>query len=346
LSKPGSATRTTRRRTTIALLTGALTLALSAAAPLPTAVAQPAPEEHCDPAASAPAAARVGWGREKGLVQDPNSVTASEAAAIDARLSRDIDRMIDRGRLRANGRLGRGGQIVIDTHIHVITAEDGTGAVEESQIEQQMEAINDGYAGRTAPRAAWSPFRFEIASIDVTANDAWYDWGFTETFEEDAETVAAKRALRRGGQDDLNIYIADLQFGLLGYATFPGEGDPTLDGVVLLNGSLPGGYAAPYNEGDTATHEIGHWLGLFHTFENGCTFPGDYVPDTPYQAMSDAVFYCGDNPEFGDDTCADLPGKDPVHNFMSYGTDECLDHFTPLQTVRQVAMWLRERARG
>jgi hypothetical protein len=346
LSKLGSATRSARRRTTITLLTGALTLAISAWAPLSTVAAQPTLEDHCDPEASAPAAARVGWGREKNHVHDPNSVTASEAAEIDARLFRDIDRLIDKGKLRANGKLARGRQIVVDTHVHVITAEDGTGAVEEGQIEEQIEVINDSYAGRTARHAAWSPFRFELASIDVTANDAWYEWGFTDTFEEDAETVEAKRALRRGGQDDLNLYIADLQFGLLGYATFPGEGDPTLDGVVLLNGSLPGGYAAPYNEGDTATHEIGHWLGLFHTFENGCTFPGDYVPDTPYQAMSDAVFYCGDNPEFGDDTCADLPGKDPVHNFMSYGTDECLDHFTPLQTVRQVAMWLRERARG
>jgi hypothetical protein len=345
LSKLGSATRSKRRRTTIPLLTGALTLAISAWAPLSTVAAQPTLEDHCDPEASAPAAARVGWGREKNHVHDPNSVTASEAAEIDARLFRDIDRLIDKGKLRANGKLARGRQIVVDTHVHVITAEDGTGAVEEGQIEEQIEVINDSYAGRTARHAAWSPFRFELASIDVTANDAWYEWGFTDTFEEDAETVEAKRALRRGGQDDLNLYIADLQFGLLGYATFPGEGDPTLDGVVLLNGSLPGGYAAPYNEGDTATHEIGHWLGLFHTFENGCTSPGDYVPDTPYQDMTDAVFYCGDNPEFGDDTCT-RPGKDPVHNFMSYGTDECLDHFTPLQNLRQLAMWFRERARG
>ena len=112
----------------------------------------------------------------------------------------------------------------------------------------------------------------------------------------------------------------------------------TLDGLVILNESMPGGKARPYNGGDTATHEIGHWLGLYHTFEGGCGGAGDHVDDTPAQLDGENVFYCNES----DDTCT-ATGKDPVHNFMSYGDDACLDRFTPGQSDRQVWSWLAFR---
>ena len=95
---------------------------------------------------------------------------------------------------------------------------------------------------------------------------------------------------------------------------------------------------APYNQGDTATHEVGHWLGLLHTFENGCVQPGDAVEDTPYQANGLNIFECDESL----DTCAQ-PGTDPVHNFMNYSNDLCLDRFTPGQSRRMTDTWLAFR---
>jgi hypothetical protein len=170
--------------------------------------------------------------------------------------------------------------------------------------------------------------------VDHTTREAWWH---ASSF--DARDTEMKQALHVGGSRTLNLYITGGPRELLGWSRFPWQyaQRPRLDGVTITRKALPGGGLPGYDLGDTLIHETGHWLGLLHTFQGGCTGAGDLVADTPAEASPS--YYC----EQGRDTCPS-PGTDPVHNFMDYSPDRCMDTFTPGQAVRMDRAWLRWRA--
>lgn len=225
----------------------------------------------------------------------------------------------------------------VNVYFHVImdapdtgADDDVTGDIPQSWITNQITVLNNAYAG--------SGFHFNLQGTDRTNEPAWFEGLIPGALEKDMKT-----ALHKGGYWDLNVYTADLGFGLLGWATFPvknAKGSKlAMDGVVIYHESLPGGSAGDvsfgldYHEGDTLTHEAGHWLSLYHTFQGGCSKKGDQVADTPGEA--DPNFLCDPI-----DSCPnDGLGPDLIHNFMDYGDDLCLDSLTAGQTTRMQLNW-------
>ncbi|MGH3103250.1 MAG: zinc metalloprotease [Gaiellaceae bacterium] len=218
----------------------------------------------------------------------------------------------------------------IPVYFHVIT--DGrTGSVSKSTVKEQITVLNTTLGGFRG--GADTGFRFVLKGLDYTDNAEWFA---LETF---AAEVAMKSALKQGDATALNIY-SNTAAGFLGFAYYPSivvyQQYQVLDGVVIHYGSMPGGFIEGFNLGFTATHEVGHWLGLAHTFEQGCQGHGDYVDDTP--AMSVPTSGC----PAGKDTCPEV-GLDPIHNYMDYSDDPCYTEFTAGQSARSQKQYLHWR---
>jgi hypothetical protein len=230
------------------------------------------------------------------------------------------------------------GDVTIPTYFHVVLpaseASNGTAAEDRltGLVNAQVDVLNNSYAGGSLTEgSAATPFQYALQGIDFSYNDAWY--GVVPGSVE----KQMKAATRVGGKDTLNVWTANIGDGLLGWATFPARKLSSDDGVVILDESMPGGTAGKYALGDTLTHEVGHWLALYHTFQGGCRGQGDQVADTAAEAT--AQFDC----PTGADTCT-APGEDPIHNFMDYTQDSCMYQFTAGQVARMSDAWNQYRA--
>lgn len=186
-------------------------------------------------------------------------------------------------------------------------------------LTNQINVLNEAFAPHD--------IAFVLKGTDRTVNRAWaVDTSGTE--------LAMKRQLRKGDYSALNLYVMkSLVDDAFGYCYFPdAEGAAgaasnaaafLYDGCSLNAATLPGGSLTDYNLGQTATHEVGHWFGLYHTFEgNSCTGQGDLIADTP--ASASMTSGC----PTGRDSCPRQAGLDPIHNYMDYSTDVCYEEFT------------------
>ena len=194
------------------------------------------------------------------------------------------------------------------------------GRLEQTDIDAQILVLTRAFRKHG--------LKFRLAGVTYTDKNKWFKKCHQPITHRKMTSALAVDPAR-----NLNIYSCNLGGGsLLGFAFLPtgSVAGTAQDSVVILHSTLPNGSAAPYDEGDTATHEVGHWAGLYHTFDpepDGCQTPGDRVDDTPFERLPD--YSCTP----ARDTCPQ-PGLDPITNFMDYVPDACMVKFTRGQGKR------------
>jgi hypothetical protein len=248
--------------------------------------------------------------------------------------------------------------ITIPVVVHVVLPDPN--AVTISQIERQLQRLTIDFLGdnpdSTNLNSAWQSIRgrsgikFVLAKRDP--NGGCTD-GVTRTVTTSAPfptspTASSKNIKRtaQGGKDGwdytkyLNMWVGDIEGGVLGFATFPTlTSYPAADQGVVVGAPYFGeaatacGVADTYGLGRTLTHEVGHYFNLFHTFQGGCNGTGDGVADTPPVS---APFYGCATGVISSTLCTGSPNPPGVmyQNYMDYSDDACLTMFTVGQVTR------------
>jgi hypothetical protein len=269
------------------------------------------PADPCGPG-------RVRRSADAAEARDRSDLTPAQVAQVEL----ELDTLLSRKQETASSRAM---PHEIPVYFHVLHSA-ARGNLPDTTINEQIAVLNATYGGKAG--GTDTGFSFSLKGVTRSDDASWYG-------NPEEQETAFKTKLHQGGNGTLNLYTANLGDQLLGWATFPWKytANPVMDGVVVHASSVPGGPSGDFGKGYTATHEVGHWLGLYHTFQNGCESPGDTVPDTPDER----------EPSNGcvgpaRDTCPS-DGADPVHNYMDYSQDGCMNQFSPGQADRMRKVW-------
>jgi hypothetical protein len=232
--------------------------------------------------------------------------------------------------------------IVIPTVVNVIY-NNATQNISDEQIISQLAVLNEDFGRRNVdadnnwPQASETGISFKLANIDpqglpctgIRRQSSPKNQFIAETDEMKSSATGGLNAWPTDKY--LNIWVCNLEGELMGYGQYPG-GDKNTDGVVVdfQYFGTKGSAKAPFNLGRTATHEVGHWLNLFHIWGDGDCSIDDFVGDTP---DSDNANHGCPREAFG---CG---GKLMFQNFMDYTDDACMNLFTEGQAKRMRALF-------
>ncbi len=245
---------------------------------------------------------------------------------------------------------------IIPVVVHVIH-DNGIGNISEDQVLDGIRVLNEDYVRQNAdtsltrpvfkPHAGIADFEFRLAKKDPSGNptNGIVRINSQLTYEADDNT---KTLSYWNSSKYFNIWLVNTISGstqtstILGYAQFPGWGNWTKYGVIMLHSQF-GRFGTSSSEGRTASHEVGHCLNLYHTFEGGCggsncASNGDDVCDTPptansTQGCSLTQNLCSNDAGGGSPYSADV--EDQIENYMSY--DDCQNMFSKNQITRMKA---------
>ncbi|MEM0997560.1 MAG: M43 family zinc metalloprotease [Bacteroidota bacterium] len=254
--------------------------------------------------------------------------------------------------IREHGGENRSGAVItIPTVVHVVYRTTQQN-ISNAQIQSQIDVLNEDFrrlnADASSTPGVWSSvaadseIEFCLARRDPNGN-ATDGILRVQTTVNSFSTNDNVKFSSSGGSDAwprndyLNIWVCNLGFGLLGYAQFPGQPAAT-DGVVIgyRYFGRTGVVQAPFNQGRTTTHEVGHWLNLRHIWgdDNGACSGSDQVGDTPNQAGPN--YNCPSFPRT--DNCQGTSPGVMYMNYMDYTDDGCMNMFTTGQKDRMTAV--------
>lgn len=269
-----------------------------------------------------------------------------EQFPVFRRLQSDLEREID-ARMREPMAFGAEDPITIPVVVHAVW-HDNAENISQAQIDSQIDVLNADFSAANPDRAniplPWrglssnSGIRFRLANRDPSGAPH-SGVTRTQTAKQGFTKDNSVKWTATGGIDAwpcdqyLNLWVCNLT-DYLGYAQFPG-GPPATDGVVIRYPAFgsTGTLSAPYDQGRTATHEVGHWLNLIHIWGDtqNCT-GSDQVADTPGQRLPNYG-----TPVFPSISCGNSPNGDMFMNYMDYVDDIAMFMFTSGQVARMQA---------